>query len=154
MKHLKYFESVNFIYSYTWNNSEDAHDAIYYFTNKYDTEYVLQFQDQLFMFETKQYKFDYTNEHDVVNVMNTVTTIISDYLLHYNEEDLYIDNMHSDKEHNKIKEEYPEDFFNKSHKIINKRTILMSEYLRKNLPKNYKFKPIRININMLHIYKK
>ena len=86
--------------------------------------------------------------------MNTVTTIISDYLLHYNEEDLYIDNIHSEKEQNNIKSDFPIDYLDKSRKIVNKRTILMSEYLKKNLPKNYKFKSERLNINMLHIYKK
>lgn len=154
MKHLKYFESEKFIYPYTFNNAEEPHYAEYYFTNKYGTEYILVFQDQLFMYKTKQYDLKYTNEHDSENVLNTITTIISDYLLHYNEDDLYIDNMHSDKEQNKIKDDYPKNFFNKSHKIISKRTILMSEYLIKNLPKKYKFKPDRLSINLLHIYKK
>lgn len=154
MKYLKYFESEKFIYPYTFNDAEESHDAEYYFTNKYGTEYILKFQDQLFMFETKQYKFEYTNEHDVDNVMNTITTIISEYLLHYNEDDLYIDNLHSKREADKIKIEFSINYFDKSRKIINKRTILMSEYLKKNLPKNYKVKPMRLNINLLHIHKK
>jgi len=140
---FKIFEA-NIIYPFT--SYGDGEETVYNFTNQYGTEYKVTFQDYLLTYSTSK-KLEQTNEHDVYNILNTVTKIIVDFLEN-NDYPIYMNNIPSDKEIEKYKTLDNQ----RKHKTI--RTKLMSKFLDKNLPEDYTYTTSEDDVNLMVVHLK
>lgn len=152
MKHIqtyKLFEKNNnkFIYDYKIIKDDSGDYSLdeYVFTNKYGTKYTVSFQDDSLTYTTDKYELEYTNEHDVENVMNTITTIINEFLISNDINEICILNLPSrDPKYNE----------ERNTKKVYNRTKIIKKYLSKNLSKNYKIENFYGNKNEIYIEKK
>jgi len=148
---FKLFEGISYPYNFKNMNC----GITYFFTNKNNTKYEVIFEDEQMYYQTIDKGYEETKEFDIINVFTTLSDIINDYLKRFNVEDLYIDNIPTNKEQNSIlnkvnkNKEKALDMFRK---ITGKRTEIFKSFLEQKLSKKYKITIFDNNANIIHIY--